>query len=267
MFYFLSALIALMTYADLPGDRLWYTDSGGNGTPIVVLHSNTGSSENWQRYQVPAFATARYRVIAVDRRGWGRSVPEPGAPPGTAADDLHALMKHLGIGKFHLVATAGGGFVAFDYALSFPGDLRSLVIANSIGGVQDEDYLELGRRLRPPQFDALPPELREVGPSYRASNPEGTRAWIELEHKSRQPGASAQGYRNRITFALLEKIKTPTLFLTGDADMYAPPSLLKLFTARVSNSETKIIPEAGHSSYWEKPEMFNDAVLTFIRKH
>jgi pimeloyl-ACP methyl ester carboxylesterase len=176
-------------------------------------------------------------------------------------------MKYLKIDRFHLLGTAGGGFIALDYALSFPQELRSLIIANSIGGVQDENYLETGRRLRPPQFDALPPELREVGPSYRAANPDGTRRWIELEHMSRQSGAPAQPLRNQMTFASLENIKVPALFITGGADMYAPPPLVKLFTARIRNSEMKIIPEAGHSSYWEQPEVFNEAVLKFIRKH
>ena len=176
-------------------------------------------------------------------------------------------MKHLGIDRFHLIGTAGGGFVAFDYALSFPEQLRSLVVANSIGGMQDPDYLEMGRRLRPPQFDALPPELREIGPSYRAANPEGTRRWIELEKMSRLSGAPAQTFRNRLTFSLLEAIKVPTFLITGDADLYAPPPLLPLFTARIKNSQSLIIPEAGHSGYWEKPDIFNRAVLDFIRKH
>jgi pimeloyl-ACP methyl ester carboxylesterase len=253
-------------YADLPGVRIWYKDTGGNGVPIVFLHSNTGSSQNWEK-QIPAFTAAGYRFIAYDRRGWGRSMSESGAAAGTAADDLRNLMKYLGIDRFHLMGTAGGGFVALDYALSFPEQLRSLVVANSIGGMQDEDYLELGRRLRPPQFDALPPELRELGPSYRAANPDGTRRWVELERMSRQDGAAAQPYRNRMTFSLLESIKVPTLFLTGDADLYAPPPLLPLFTSRVKNSESIVIPEAGHTSYWEKPELFNRAVLDFIREH
>jgi len=70
-----------------------------------------------------------------------------------------------------------------------------------------------------------------------------------------------------MTFSMLDSIKLPTLFITGDADMYAPPPLIPLFTAHIKNSETVIIPEAGHSGYWEKPEVFNRAVLDFIRKH
>ena len=252
-------------YADLPGVRLWYKDTGGRGIPVVFLHANTGSSQNWDR-QIPAFTAAGYRVIAFDRRGWGKSTSEA-AQPGTAADDLHALMKFLGVDRFHLLGTAGGGYVAFDYALSFPEQIRSLIVVNSIGGMQDPDYLELGRRLRPPQFDAMPPELRELGPAYRAADPDGTKRWIELEHMSRQSGAAAQTYRNRMTFAMLESIKLPVLLITGDADMYAPPPLLRMFSSRIKGSESLIIPEAGHSSYWEKPDVFNRAVLDFMRKH
>jgi pimeloyl-ACP methyl ester carboxylesterase len=254
------------TYAELPGVRLWYKDAGGSGVPVVVLHSNTGSSQNWE-HQIPAFTAAGFRLIAYDRRGWGRSMPQAGAAAGTAADDLHALMKFLGIDRFHLLGTAGGGFVAFDYALSFPEQLRSMVVANSIGGVQDENYLELGRRLRPPQFDAMPPELRELGPSYRAADPEGTRRWVELEHMSRQPGSAAQPTRNRMKFTMLESIKVPTLLITGDADMYAPPPVLRMFTSRIKGSQSLVIPEAGHSGYWEKPDIFNKAVLEFFKKH
>ena len=199
-----------------------------------------------------------------------RSSIPAGIQPGTGADDLLGLVNHLGVDRFHLVGTAGGAFVALDFVLSFPQRLRSLVVANSIGAVQDEDYLELGRRLRPaPQFNALPPEIRELGPSYRAANPEGTKRWVELEHVSRPEGplAPAQTMRNRVTFAALEQISTPTLLLTGGADLFAPPPLLKLFSARIKRSESVIVPEAGHSSYWEQPEVFNRAVLTFIRKH
>lgn len=260
---------ATEAYASLPGVRLFYRDTGGRGTPVVFMHSATGSSAVWE-HQIPAFTKAGYRVIALDRRGWGRSVADQTGPqPGTAADDLVALLDHLKIDRIHLVGTAAGGFVAVDFTLSFPQRLRSVVIANSIGGVQDEEYLDLGRRLRPPEFTAMPPEVRELGPSFRAANPEGTRRWIEFEHTSRPEGprSPAQPMRNRITFSLLETIKVPTLLLTGGADMFAPPPVLKLFTARIKHAETAIVPEAGHSSYWEQPDVFNRAVLTFIGIH
>ena len=257
-------------YADIPGARLYYTDSGGSGPAVVFMHARTGSTLVWE-HQRPAFIAAGYRFIAYDRLGFGRSESSPpGAQPGTAADDLEALMKYLRIERFHLVGTAAGGIVSLDYALSFPQRLRSLVIANSIGGVQDEDYLATGRRLRPtPQFDAMPPDFRELGPSYRAANPQGTARWLELEElgHAKSPLAAPQGMRNRITWSLLETIKVPTLLLTGDADLFTPPAVLRWFSARMKTSASVIVPEAGHSAYWEQPEVFNRAVLDFVRRH
>src|SRR5438093_608907 len=243
-------------YAELPGVRIWYRDAGGSGIPVVLMHAATGSSRVWD-YQIPAITAAGYRVIAYDRRGWGRSVILPTGPqPGTGADDLQALMDYLKIDRFHLIATAAGSSVSLDYAVSFPGRLRSLVMANAaLGGFEDKDYQELGRRSRSPQIDALPPELRELGPSYRASNPEGTHRWVELERVSRPDGptAPAQSVRNRITTSVLENIKVPVLLITGDADLLAPPPFLRFVAVRMKNSESLIVPEAGHSAYWEQP--------------
>jgi pimeloyl-ACP methyl ester carboxylesterase len=257
-------------HAPVPGARIWYRDTGGMGEAVVFLHANTGSSLVWE-HQIPAFTARGYRVIAYDRRGFGRTEIDPSGPqPGTGADDLRALMDYLAVGRFHLIGTAGGGFVALDFALSFPDRLRSLVFANSIGGVQDEEFLALGRRLRPaPQFAALPPDVRELGPEYRASNPRGTERWLELERLSRPGGPQAppQTMRHRITFALLEKIGVPTLLMTGSADLFAPPAVLRLFAARIKDAESFIVPEAGHSSYWEQPEVFNRTVLEFLRTH
>src|SRR5579862_6836252 len=59
-------------FATVPGARIFYRDTGGSGTPLILLHAATGSSRSWE-YQIPAFAAAGYRVIAFDRRGWGRT--------------------------------------------------------------------------------------------------------------------------------------------------------------------------------------------------
>jgi len=257
------------TYLSLPGAKLFYRDTGGNGVPVVLLHAATGSSQVWE-YQLPAFTAAGFRVIAFDRRGWGRTEIEDAGPQvRTAAGDLLALVNSLGIDRLHLVGTAAGGFVAFDFALAFPDRVRSLVVANSIGGVEDPEFVELGKKMRPQQFDALPPDVRELGPEYRASQPDGWKRWLDLEKISRPlgPPAPAQPLRNRITFALLENLMAPTLLITGGADLYAPPAVLRLFATHIKGAETLVIPQAGHSAYWEQPDVFNRTVLDFLKKH
>src|ERR1700739_1497977 len=84
------------TYAELPGVNLWFTDTGGTGPQIGLLQSNTGNSDIW-RPQIAAFAAAVYRVIAFDRRGWGKStaVATSGEQPGSIAGDLALRGDHF----------------------------------------------------------------------------------------------------------------------------------------------------------------------------
>jgi hypothetical protein len=99
------------TYADVPGARPYYIDTGGSGVPVVFMHAATGSSQSWE-YRIPAFTAAGYRLIAFDRRGRCRTaiVLERGLQPGSGADDLLALLDVLGLDCIHLVGTAAGAF-------------------------------------------------------------------------------------------------------------------------------------------------------------
>ena len=255
-------------YADLPGVRLWYTDSGGSGVPVVLLHANTGNADGWQ-YNIPGLVEAGYRVIAFDRRGWGRSRAnaDSGAQPGTIAEDLHALMEYLKIDRFHLVGVAGGGFAAYDYVLWHPERLRSLVVAASGGAIVDEELSKLREKTTLPGFRSWPPEFREVSMGYMATNPEGLRRWLEIHNNSQQKGAKAQPQRTTITFDKLATIRVPTLLMPGDQDLQAPPWVMRRQLARIAGAEFIVLPEASHSINWEQPEAFNRNVLEFIRKH
>ncbi len=255
-----------MPYVELPGVNLWYNDTGGTGTPVIFLHAITGTSKSWV-YQVPAFTAADYRCITYDRRQSGRSRPATtGEQPGYGSDDLHGLADHLGLDRFHLVATAAGGVVGLDYALVHPERVRSLVVADSTARVQDPDYLEVQHRLRPPEIQGLPAELRELGPSYRGINPEGTRRWLAIERASRQEGSPGQQQltRHPMTFAWLETMRVPVLLLVGDADLASPPALMRLMAAHIRHCQFVTVPEAGHAAFWEQPDLWNRLVLEFI---
>ena len=125
------------------------------------------------------------------------------------------------------------------------------------------------RQLRPSPFEEMPASFRELGPSYRYANPEGTRRWMELERTNRPDGtrAIAQPVKNRLTFDRLATIATPTLLITGDADLYAPAPLMNEFATRIRDAESIVLPGVGHSAYWERPDLFNAAVVAFIQKH
>jgi pimeloyl-ACP methyl ester carboxylesterase len=251
--------------AQLPGAKLWYWDTGGSGPVVVLLHANTGSGAFWP-HQQPALAKAGYRVIGYSRRGCYKSGPGDPNDPGVASVDLHDLVAHLGIGQFHAVGLALGGIIAADYALSHPDTLLSLTFAATLLGVTDKDYVEIGNRIRPKIFMDLPPEMRELGPSYRAGNPDGVAAWRVLEAQAVVGPKVVQRFANVITWAKLETIALPTLLIGGDADLYTPPSMLRLQASHLRNAETVVIAESGHAPTWEQPEAFNKALLAFLDK-
>ena len=255
-------------YAELPGVKLWFTDTGGTGAPIVLLHANTGTSDIWAN-QVESFSLAGYRVIAFDRRGWGKSIADPatGPQPGSIAGDLDALADHLKLDRFHLVGVAGGGFAALDYAAWHPERVRSLVIGASTGQVADKEIADFIARIEVPELRKQPAVYREVGPSYRGANPDGTRRWIEIEEHARQPGAPAQPLRTPNTLAKIETISAPALVMAADADLLAPPALMRIWASHLRNHEWVLMPDSGHAIAWEQPITFNKKVLEFVKRY
>ena len=258
-----------MAYVELPGVDLWYKDTGGSGTPTIFLHAASGTCDSWV-YQLPAFTAQNYRCVTYDRRYWGLSRDNAtGDQPGHVSDDLHGLVEHLGLDRFHLVATAAGGIGALDYALEHPERVRSLVVANTIAGIQDAAYLEVQHRLRPPEIQGLPVELRELGASYRGTDPEGTSRWIAIERASRPGGPPdpPQAPRRPMTYARLETMQVPVMVLMGGADILSPPAMMKLLADHLPQSRSETMPEAGHAAFWEQPETWNSLVLEFIGQH
>ena len=254
-------------FAVLPNTRLWYSDTGGDGEPVVFLHpAASGNALIWG-YQQPVFARAGYRVICYARRGYYKSDPPPEDNPGIASEDLHDLIGFLNLEKVHIVSSAAGGSVAADYALSHADRLLSLVISNNYAGVQEGYIREAAEAIKPEQWNDLPRWFREIGPSYLAANPEGVKRWIALADQSSARKGIVQKSAHVISAKKLEKIKVPTLLFTGTADSTSPPSVMRMVAKHIHGSELVIVAESGHSLYWEQPEIFNHTVLDFLARH
>jgi pimeloyl-ACP methyl ester carboxylesterase len=251
-------------FVDAPGARLYVDDTGGTGPAILLAHAQSGNAPVWQ-HQQQAFSAAGFRVIAWSRRGSaptelidGRGDVEPGA-------DIDVICGALALDRFHAIGTAAGGGVMLRYATRRPERFRCLVIANSHGDLADPDFRRRCEALRPPPFVWLPVEVREIGPSYRAANPAGVRRWLDVIAPisgAAMPGSAPAGSQ----WSDVAGLAMPVLWLTGDADLYMPPPLLGEFHARLPGSEMVVIENAGHSAFWEQPEAFNAAVLSFIRR-
>ncbi|MFD2420464.1 alpha/beta fold hydrolase [Amycolatopsis pigmentata] len=250
--------------AAIPGGELWYWDTGGDGPPVVLLHAGTGSALSWPD-QRAAFAEAGYRVVGYSRRGHYRSSAASPEAPGSGADDLAALASVLDLGPFHAVAVAAGGIFAADFALGHPAALRSLVIAGSVMGIADADWQARLGALRFPGFRDLPHDFLELGPTYRAENPDGLAEWRRIHELAYNGGEMVvQDISNEITWASLGGLAPPVLLIVGGADLYVPPPVMREAAARIPGAQLVVMPDAGHCAQWEQPEEFNRAVLGFI---
>lgn len=247
---------------------LYYWDTGGRGPAVVLLHPFTGSALSWP-YQQPVLARAGYRVIAYSRRGhYGSSPLDPGNL-GIGSDDLRLVADHLEVERFHAVGIAAGAITALDFAVSHPRRVASMTIGCSTFGIREPSFVQLLNSLRPTQFTTMPMEFQELSGAFRATAPDGVAAWLDMQARSRlssDPAPPRQGLANTTTFATLQTLEIRTLLLTGDADLYLPPPVLRTVASHLPRSQVEIIEEAGHAVYWEQPHAFNRTLLGFLSR-
>jgi len=142
-----TQLLPGITQRKIKTDRLEvaYLEAGIGSTPIVLVHGNCSSSLFFQDFMLALAATGRYKVYAPDMRGYGDSEVLP--VDGTRgvrdySDDLDALARSLGLDSFHLLGWSLGGNVAIQYAIDYPGKVRSLTLESvgspfGFGGTKD----------------------------------------------------------------------------------------------------------------------------------
>jgi pimeloyl-ACP methyl ester carboxylesterase len=254
-------------YVQVDSAHIWYQDSGGPGPLAVLLHGAAGSSECWTG-QLPAFAAAGFRTLTYDLRGFGRTSADEGRETaGSIAADLEALTQDLELPPFYLVAQAYGGFGALEFALDNPRQVRALAVSTSFGGLSDPEFTALRSKYVPAEVASLPVERRELGATYRLTDPEGVKRFLAMEANSYRPAETRQQLRVPLTLARLESMAVPTLLIAGEEDVLAPPPIMQAMAQRIRGCRFEVIAAAGHCAYWEQPEVWNRLVLAFLRQH
>lgn len=258
-------------FVESGGERIYY-ETVGQGDSVIFCHGLGGNHAIWYQ-QVPVFAK-RYQVITWDQRGFGRSTNVNGdASPGAAVEDLLALLDHLKVERAHLVGQSLGGWTVVGFALAHPERVRSIVLADTIGGIYTLETTQ--------QFDAY---IREAmtGPSPdempMTQHPALGRALGERDPAQaflyRQiasvaaPAPPSAGFQLRQTQYDLERVRAievPTLFVVGENDPIFTPNSIRSAAAEIPDSRVVKLPGAGHSPYFETPEAWNDTVLAFLK--
>ncbi|MFF3205706.1 alpha/beta fold hydrolase [Streptomyces sp. NPDC002962] len=145
--------------------------------------------------------------------------------------------------------------------------MRSLTVSGSAMGVQDAEYAELAAALQPDPFGDMPVDFKELGPSYRGGDRDGAAAWLQIHERARTSDAFAQSLANTITRSALETLTLPVQLITGDADLYSPPSVMRLHAGHLRDVGTHVVREAGHNPHREQPAAWNRLLIAFLRRH
>jgi len=268
-----------MPSVDLNGARIYYEEHG-KGLPVVLAHGLGGNHLSWWQ-QVPEFSR-HYRCITFDHRGWGLSIDSDGAGPASFIGDLRALLDHLDIESTFLVGQSMGGLSCLAIALEEPTRVRGLVMSNTFAGMRREVWLA--------SDDAVRESVRAVWDRRRA---DGIKRALSREFSSRHKDRAFLYKQIRILneegpnkledddrvmrFRALERVpessasgealaamKTRVLFVGGEHDEVMPVSLMHIAAGMIPGARMVVAPGAGHSVYFEQPEVFNHVVLEFF---
>ncbi|MHB8574624.1 MAG: alpha/beta fold hydrolase, partial [Dehalococcoidia bacterium] len=242
-----------MPFASVNDIRLYY-ESHGEGPAIVFAHGAGGNHLSWWQ-QVPTFQQ-QYRCITFDHRAFGQSRDTAGAGRAQFAADVVALLDHLGIERFFVVAQSMGGRTAAGLVRRVPERLRGIVFAGTTGGCVDDAVRELQRDY----LASLPEDqrtltARALWPEYVDKNPVGTFLYRQINRlNSKRPAdflALQPGYRGSFATFLAES-GVPVCFLVGEHDAITPPRIVEPASKLVAGAQFEVIPAAGHSAYFER---------------
>lgn len=247
-----------------------YYEVAGDGPPLLLLHGLGSSSADWA-LQIPVFA-ARYRVIALDLRGHGRS--QDGARSYTIAqlaDDVAALLGQLNQPPAHVVGLSLGGCAAQLLALRHPECVRSLVLVNTFARLRPDGLQSTGRLARRVWLFATAPmpvvaEYVAAGlfpkPEQRAIYAE---AVARLSRNRKRPYlASLRAIAGFDVRSQLGRLRCPTLVICGDRDRTVPRAAIKALSRGIPGARFALIEDSGHATPYDQPEAFNRLVMGFI---
>ncbi len=251
-----------MSSARINGIDLHY-QSYGEGDTIVFAHGAGGNLLSWWQ-QIPFFSQ-RYRCVTFDQRGFGHSFDGPGGPgAGSFVDDLRGLLDYLEIESAHLVAQSMGGRSMLGFAVAYPQRTKSLVMADTVGGMEVPEVLEQQRIWRDSHTPSGEIGFRAVAPIFVQRNPNLANLYLQISRTNPLRHEPTGGQPAGPSADDLARLTVPTLFFVGEEDTISPPQVIEAGARAIPGSRLLKVPEAGHSVYFEKPDIFNFEVLRFI---
>jgi len=258
-----------MPIAEVNGQRLYYEDTGGAGPPVIFSHGLFMDHEMFAP-QVAALKD-RYRCITWDERGHAGTATDTLAPFSyyDSADDLAALLAHLGVERAVLAGMSQGGFLSLRCALTHPEVVRALILIDTQAGQEDPERLAGHMQLANAWASTgLSDEMAAIIEGIiLGENWPGAGAW-KAKWKTIKP-VNMLGCMNTLATRddvtpRLGEITVPTLVIHGDADAAIELDLARTLATGVKGAELVVVPGAGHAANLTHPETVNPAIERFL---
>jgi len=271
------------TYSFGTGENVVLCANGGPGLPCDYLRDSHS-----------CLASKGYRVVAWDQLGTGNS-DRPTDPElwtiQRYVEETETVRKALGLGRVHFLGQSWGGWLGIEYALTYPDNLRSLILENTAGNIPH--LVSELNRLR----DALGSETVAMMQRHEAlgtlDHPEYEAAVTILNYRhvcrldewpapvrrslddwNMGPYGTMQGPNeflytgnmaewNRIPD--MHRITVPCLITTGQHDELTP-ACARLMHDQLPDSEIHVFPNSSHMPFFEEPEAYFPALLKFLER-
>ncbi|GAA4082376.1 alpha/beta hydrolase [Actinomadura miaoliensis] len=261
-------------FVEVPGGRIAYEVTGDATGPLVVLAPGMGDLRTAYRHVAPALAAAGYRVVTTDLRGHGESAAGFASyTVGDGADDLAALVRHLGGGPAIVVGHSFSGGTAPLLSVREPSLVRGLVlVAPFARPVSPNPVMKLMARLvlsSPALWGMYYKNL------YKGPRPADFPAHLaaiktNMRERGRMAAARTMGLDTKPEMAgLLPQVSVPALVVMGakDPDFPDPRAEAETVAAELGGpAEIVMIDGAGHYPHQECPAETTEALLRFLRQ-
>jgi pimeloyl-ACP methyl ester carboxylesterase len=252
-------------------DLSLHYEQSGAGTPVLLIHGHPFDCTMW-RPQLAAGLPGH--LIAPDLRNFGKTKsPNGPASWSTYAEDLLAFADTLGIQRFAAAGLSMGGQIALELFALAPDRILGLVLCDTSAPLDTPEKranrLALAERL---EREGMEPYASEVLPKMVCDHtidtkPEIARELVDMMKRAPVRGAAdaARARTQRRDYVtLLPDIKVPTLIVVGEFDAFTPVADAELMHKAIPGSQLVVIPEAGHVTNLEQPELFDRALGSFI---
>lgn len=277
-----------MSYVDVGKENstsihLYYEDHG-SGQPVILIHGYPLSSASWEK-QIPALLQAGHRVIAYDRRGFGKSSqPTIGYNYDTFAEDLHKLVTHLKLREFALVGfSMGGGEVARYIGRFGSREVSKAIIISGVPpfllktddnpeGVEGSVFEGIQKAVAADRYAFFTEFFKnfyntDMNLGKRVSEQAVQASWNVASITSATASLACVPTWHEDFRSDVAKIDVPTLIIHGDADRIVPFAAAGQRTAKLINgAELIVIKDGPHNIAWTHADEVNSALTTFLAR-